>query len=143
MYVCSYLCKDIFYIFIDLHFNMAYELVGSMPKDFKKTMGYIRQHFTDDEANDILSSSNHFDANKKIMVTLLSRVKHTEGMFKLWDILGSIKDAPRLSAAVESVKKSELCESNYTVCVVLFGGDFNLVNFNWLTKFKLRHFKIN
>ena len=104
--------------FIDLHFNMAYELVGSMPKDFKKTMGYIRQHFTDDEANDILSSQNHFAANEKIAGTLLLHIKHTEDIYKFWNIIESIKDAPQLSAAVESFKKSELCESDYKVCVV-------------------------
>ena len=118
MHVCTYLCEDVFYAFIDLHFNMAYELVGSMPKDFKKTMGYIRQHFTDDEANDILSSSNHFAANEKIVGTLLLHIKQNEDIYKFWNIIESIKDAPQLSAAVESVKKSELCESNYTICVV-------------------------
>lgn len=79
----------------------------SLPVDFKKTVECIRQHFTSDEINHILSSSDYLTANRRIMIILMTRVKCNEDFLKLCDILESIENAPRMSAAVALIKKSE------------------------------------
>ena len=98
----------VLYIPLDPYYIMCYELIASMPEDFKKTVGDLREHFSDAEANEILSSPDYLTGNRRILITLLSHLKHGEEIFQLWNILLSIKDAPHLPAVVESVKRSEL-----------------------------------
>ena len=104
-----------FLYLLEHFYGMSCELIVNMPQDFKKTVGDLREHFSDEEADEILSSPDYLTANQKILVTLMSHVRHSEEIVKLWNILSSIKDAPHLPAAVESFKKSELYE--LTVCL--------------------------
>ena len=79
----------------------------SLPEDFKKTVECIRQHFTSDEVNTILSAPDYMTGNRRIITILMSHVKGNEDFLKLCDILESIENAPHMSAVIRLFKKSE------------------------------------
>ena len=78
-----------------------------MPEDFKKNLECLREHFTDNEVKDILSSPDHMTGNFRIIQVLLSHFRRGEELFKLFDILDSIKGAPHLSTVLREFKKSK------------------------------------
>ena len=99
-----------YFLFADIIFNLSYELMTSLPEDFKKTVDCLRQHFTDDEVNDILSASDYLTGNRRIITTLMNHAKGKEGFLKLCDILESIENAPHMRAIIKAFKKSEFYE---------------------------------
>ena len=98
--------------------SLGYEFITSLPKDFNNTVECLRQHFSDEEINDILSSPDYLTGNKKIVTILMSHVKCKEDSLKFCDILESIKNAPHLPAVIKFFKKSEFYESGR-----LYDGD--------------------
>ena len=87
------------------YYEVIQNLVVNMPEDFKKTLECLREHFTDNEVKDILSSPDHMTGNFKIIQFLISHFKRGEELFKLFDILESIKGAPYLSTVLQGFKK--------------------------------------
>ena len=96
------------FAFVDVFFNMTYELMKALPQDYKKTVECIRQHLTDEEVSNILSSPDYMTSNRRIIMTLITRMKGGEELFKFFDILKLIKDAPHLPDVVESFRNSKL-----------------------------------
>ena len=80
----------------------------NMPKDFKKTVEDLKQHLTDDEVKYILSSPDYMTGNQRIIMFLIKQLKHGEELFKLFDILESIKDSPNLAIHIDALRKGGL-----------------------------------
>ena len=99
---------SVFFSFSDIYYNLSWDLMTSLPKDFKKTVECLRHHFTNDEIDNILSSPDNMTGNRRIVLTLIGHLRHGEELFKLLDILESVKDAPHLPAVLKSIRKSEL-----------------------------------
>jgi len=88
------------------YFDVYKSLFLSLPEDYRKTVKEIRQHLSDDEISNILSSPSHIIANQRIIATLLGRTSHGQDLFTFFTILESIQDAPALVAATKRFKES-------------------------------------
>ena len=107
MYVYICVLNHVLYAFPDIIFNLTYELMQTLPKDFKRTAESLRQHLSDEEFSDIMSSPNYKTGNQRIITTLIRRLSHGEDLFKFFDILELIEDAPYLPVVIESFKNSK------------------------------------
>ena len=98
------------FIFADVSFNLGYELMASLPEDFKNTVECLRQHFSDDEVDDILSAPDYLTGNERISKILFNHAVCKRDPYTLCDILESIENAPRLPAVIKFLKRSEFYE---------------------------------
>ena len=80
-------------------------LVRSMPDDYMNTVSQLERYLTGDHIGSILECSDVFTANQRILDCLLDRIDTKEGLLDFFDQLNSIRNAPALTAAIESVKK--------------------------------------
>ena len=89
-------------------------LVRSMPDDYMNTVSQLERHLTGDHIGSILECSDVFTANQRILDCLIEQIDTKEGLLDIFEQLNSIRNAPALTAAIESVKKG-----SYIVCIYL------------------------
>jgi len=93
-------------------------LVGNMPKDFRKTVKELRKFLHDDEVSTILASPDYKTANEKIVTIVMFRSLKSRTQLCLCEILESVTDAPALTMTLRTLRRSKYisCEICDMVC---------------------------
>ena len=93
MYACMYLLMlIIYYLIADLTELKAFfhDLLYVMPDDYVRTIGKLKNYFTDDQIYAVLSSDNSTKANKIIMNCLIEGISCKEELLDVYDQMESI-----------------------------------------------------
>jgi len=89
-------------------YQVIFNLIGNMPKDYRKTVRELRRFLTDDEASTIMASPDYLTANEKILtIVMMNAMKHG-GPLAMSEILESVTDAPRLTRMMKMFRRSKL-----------------------------------
>ena len=88
-------------------YQVAFNLIGNMPKDYRKTVKELRRFLTDAEVSTILASPNYLTANERIVTIVVINAMKRGGPLGISEILESVTDAPGLTGILKTFRRSK------------------------------------
>ena len=90
---------------VKLHYNKILQL---MPDDHLETVSKLQEYFSDDEIASVLEEKDSKVANKRILDSLIQRMKVREEMLDFCDQLEKISKSQELKAITSEIQKGKV-----------------------------------
>jgi len=88
-------------------YQVALNLIGNMPKDYRKTVRELRRFLTDDEVSTIMASPDYLTANERIVTIVVINAMKRGGPLAISEMLESVTNAPGLTGLLKMFRRSK------------------------------------